>query len=469
MKSETLGISWLNGRLDVAWTDRFGQAHSWTAPQPIHDSGSLNLALTTACRQQGLTARRANFVLDHRNLMFHVQETPPAKGQFLDQLIERATTENRFFEEPAACTRLALPAQSHRQRWLLAITPKSLLAEIESACTSNRLELAGLFPAATLLSSFLPAPGGTPEPTGVLLVADLGASHGLLAGRTDGQILFARSIAPSVDPSPARLQQEINRTLHFCQQQFGTTINQVVALGSYCHAVLAGQSPREGIQLDPLSTNLVAADFARLAADLTAKAPFNFLAASRRNHQAARLRMAVAAGLVAVFGASIAFAATTALGTQIRQERLAEARRLAAARSSAASARLAQQREGRQLLALIQTIPSREDPAIAALFARYLQTTIPHQARLTSVDLSKSTNGWSVSVEGVTTEQGSRFLELVENFEAQLRDGVFQLKILESTPGRLRNGTPLASSPAPSTHLATKGEEQNFFITGLIQ
>lgn len=479
MKSDTLGLTWLNGRLDAAWVDRRGKAHAWTSPQPVHDAGSLALALTAAARQQGMTARRACFVLDHRHLIFHVQETPPAKGPLLDQILDRAMTENRFYDEPAAYTRVALPSPSHRQRWLLAICPKALLREIEVACENNRLELVGLFPAATLLASFLPKPATAPDSVqGLLLVADLGASHGLLAGTTDGQVLFARSIAPSLDPSPVRLQQEINRTLHFCQQQFGVGIQQIIALGSYCHAVLSGQPPRDDVKVEALGTNLLATDFARLAVELTPKAPFNFYAASRKQQQVDRGRNLVALGILGLFAGSLALAASTAVGTSLRQQEIAESRRRAEAEQSAATVRADQQREGYRLLELIETIPSPDSPVIATQFAKYLQYHVPTNARLTALDLTRGTNGWTVQIEGTTTEQGARFVQLVEDFETQLREGIFQLKVQESTARQLRGGTPLGP-PRPTTAAAilalspsespTAAGDQPFYISGRIQ
>src|SRR5262249_22383180 len=63
-----------------------------------------------------------------------------------------------------------------------------------------------------------------------LLAAETGGSTHLVIGRSDGQILLARSLPGTWNEEPERLALDLNRTILFANQQFGSSVVQGVWL-----------------------------------------------------------------------------------------------------------------------------------------------------------------------------------------------------------------------------------------------
>src|SRR6266540_2793454 len=102
MARNVLGISWLHGRFQAVTLAGGAVSGSWTSPEPVASDADFGPALAEAVKRTRFTGTRVQVVLDHRSLLFHVQETPPARGKQLGQLLGRLVASNRFFEEPAA-------------------------------------------------------------------------------------------------------------------------------------------------------------------------------------------------------------------------------------------------------------------------------------------------------------------------------------------------------------------------------
>src|SRR3989442_499504 len=89
MAKKVLGISWLNGRFDAAALEGGAVSGSWRCPTPVNDEADFGLALAEAVRQTRFTGGQVMVVLDHRSLLFHVQETPPAAEKLVGQMLQR--------------------------------------------------------------------------------------------------------------------------------------------------------------------------------------------------------------------------------------------------------------------------------------------------------------------------------------------------------------------------------------------
>jgi hypothetical protein len=411
--------------------------------------------------------RRVVLVMDHRNLLFHVQETPPATGRLLEQMLDRVISENRFFEESAVWAKLELPPGARHHRWLLALMPRSIWSEIESACEENELDMVGLYPATALLARYLPQVQAESSEA-VLMISDLGGSHGLLVGRVDGQVLFARSIGASRGETEGRLDQEINRTLYFAEQRFGVKVRRLVAVGARCFSLLSSRTVREGLQVESLGVELEEPAQAAAVAEGGPGIRLNFV--RRSLWQAAWVRPAVAAGMAVMLMVALA---TTAWVVDQAQSRGAEQERWK--REVRAAARIRETREARQqeanaFRALVLTVGRPDQPAVVPVFCRYLQATTPPKLRLTSLDLAKSTNGWALRLEGVSREEGGRFFSGIEEWEASLTGGVFRIQVDDSTHRRGVEGLSAAPLTTPGAG-ASKSEagDRRFFLSGTIR
>ncbi len=471
MKRGILGIAWLNETFTAAWVDGDGAQTSWRSPEPVLDGAAFSVAVREAGRQAGDRVRRANVVIDHRNLFFHVQETPPAKGPLLTRILERLVDENRFYEEPAVWTRVELPPSQRRSRWLLSLMPSSLWREVESACEENELELRGIFPATALLAESLRKVGAAPGEV-ILIVADFAGSHGLLIGQGNGQVLFARSVAGGGEDVVGRLEQEIDRTLHFALQKFGAQVDRLVAIGRECYVALSDRNIRDGLKVECLLTEAGAGGCAVGAGEQRETAALNFMNGRRR--RPAWVRPALVAGMSLLLAVSLGAAGWVRLELNSRVRDRANLNRANREAILQAAADDLRQREADRHQAFLRTIGRPEDPSVIATFARYIGARLPASLRLTALAMEKSTNGWAVHMEGATREKGSRFLAEVGVLEAELAGGLFQLKIKDSTEARSVGGLPSLGLPGRPIPVATDGTpdappDRAFFVTGVIR
>src|SRR5947207_13624011 len=116
MARASLGISWVHGRFQAVASLGGRNVGAWTCPRPVLEGEDFDEALGEAVRETGFTGTRVVVVLEHRSLLFHVQETPPAKGRLLEQLLQRLVSQSRFFEERAAWSCVEVPGLKGRQR-----------------------------------------------------------------------------------------------------------------------------------------------------------------------------------------------------------------------------------------------------------------------------------------------------------------------------------------------------------------
>src|SRR5256885_2302892 len=157
MAKKILGISWLNGRFDAAALEGGAVSGSWLCPAPVNDEVDFGIALVEAVRQTHFSGTQVTLVLDHRSLLFHVQETPPAAEKLVGQMLERLVERNQFFDKRAVWSRLELPSAKGKRRFLLALLPEPLVQHLVHSSAAQGLELEGIFPLAAVLGTELRA------------------------------------------------------------------------------------------------------------------------------------------------------------------------------------------------------------------------------------------------------------------------------------------------------------------------
>lgn len=436
MARQTLGISWLNGRFHAAALAGGTVTASWSSPLPVPDGPALADAVAEAVRQTRFCGTQAMMILDHRNLLFHVQATPPAEGKAVDKILEGLVGRSRFFEEKAAWGRLALPGLTDRHRYLLALLPESLILSLVAAFASRRIELIGVFPVVAVLGDQLRLLAAQ-EGEAVLLAADLGDAIHLLLGTGDGQVLFSRTVATDGKPAAERVAQEINRTLHYAQEQFGATVNKLFVYGSAALAMLRNFPIRGGLAVAPSPVTEDAFYFARQVFLLSPKLRLNFIPPSVLKRRSNRQLATVAIVLLAAV--SFAIVLTTDLRVRARERALQVQ---------------AQQGPAGRWRALLGSLAG---PSI-----------LPETARLSRVDLQQVTNGWRVRIEGYAPD--SEFIDVISELEGRLASGPFHLRILQSSRHPAQRDPSSPESPAlPAKPTGQTGNERPFFIEGVIE
>lgn len=454
MKRKILSISWMNDRVSAIADLGPGQS-VWTAPGMVRDLQGFAEVLDLIRSQFGPGLKRVILVLDHPSLLFHVQETPPATGRMLDQVIDRAILATKFFDEPACWSRVPTAPAGTRRRQLLAIAPRSLIEGLEAVFEAADLEVAGIHPVASILSRFL-GRFGLPATQPLLMVADVGGTSVLVAGRADGLLYLSRSIVDAGASQPDRLEQEINRTIFFAQQQFGVTIDRIFGVGG--GGRLVGRTVREGLVVEAAPFSFDSAFLLSQAANLGRRPCFNL--SLRPGKPREWVTRAIALGLAALVLLTFA---TTAIVEQRARAHRRQADALARQAEAATRLQLAldqRLREHRRLTALARILGPASNPPLAEWFTRYLGTIVPQQLRISRLAIGRSTNSWSIGIQGKVREPGSRFHTILEDFERTLTSGPFHARILDSThlqtvsersaSGQRPLALPLANAPSSS-------------------
>lgn len=456
MAKNVLGISWLHGQFQVSTV----AGAAWSSPVPVSSAQEFSAALSIAIRETQFKGQRVAVVIDHRNLLFHVQETPPAKGKVLTKLLARLVAQNQFFDEPVAYGHVELPVSKGHHRFLLSLLPQALPQAIDDTCANHGLILAALLPSAAVLAPRLRALEA-PSDEVVILATELGDSMNLLLGRADGRLLFSRTVVLGTAGRTERAAQEINRTLHYAQQQFGVMVNQLFLSGAETYAALKDTPIRAGLTI---AESKGGQNLARLAASFTPQSPLNFV---RRKANHGLQRGLAAAGLAA---ALVLSAVTTyQVETQVRareQNAIAAEERLRAGEEAQAAAKVLH-REVRHLNAFLQLVGRTNDAPVAGLFTRYLPTIIPSAIRLTELQVSEAPDGWAFQIKGTIREDASTPADLLEKLERDLQASLFKIKVNDSTHQQQFRGDDENGNPLASRSLG-RGLEQPFFVTGVI-
>lgn len=464
-----LGVSWLNGQVEAVHAEGTRVLGTWASPGRVDSTQALAQTLAEACRVTGFRGRSVRIVLDHRSLLFHVQELPPARGKVLHQLLDRQVIQNHFFEEQAAWVSIRIRPAKERQRQLLALIPASVLAGIERACEANDLELTGLFPVASLLAPFL-SRGTVPPTEPALIVAELAGTHSLIVGLGNGELLFARSVTDGSESAVERLNQEINRTIHYARQQFGVSVNRVFMLEREGTDAIGQRLNLDGVRVERLPETLAPGLYARWVSAVEGRGLLNL--AIRPGESAPWVPMAMAAGLAATLTAAITFSAVTERRIHSRLDQATQQIHQLEQEEARLATQEKRSREFARKTALLQSLPASGQRGIASLFARHVAELMPPAMRITRLEVARGTDGWTVRLDGMSREEGSRFMTGTEAFETALRNGVFKVRIKDSTHRQTLQGTaPAAGNRATGNRSqgAMDPGERAFFLSGVIQ
>jgi len=464
MSKKILAISWLHGRFHAVALNGGVTTSSWSSAGPVATDTDFAPALAEAVRQTHFNGSQVVLALDHGSLIFHVEETPPVKGRVLRQVLDRRVAQNRFFDEPAAWDSIELPALKGKHRALLALAPESLIRRLAADCAGLGLELIAAIPLAALLTQRLRDLSLPPDETAVL-ATHLGGSLNLLLARGDGQALFSRTVVLGATPQSERAAQEIARTLHYAQQQFGITVNQLFVFGHEIFESLKDAQIRSGLRVQAGHVPDDTFYFARQADRIARKSPLNLV--SRAESRQRRTRDLTVTGLAAAI-ALTAFTCLLVERTVHARERAVISRgKQIEAETRAEAAHRATQREARRADAFLRLVGGTNDAPVAELFARYLPTVTPRSIYFTEAIASRGADGWEFQLNGYIRESNADFLAALERFESELKNGPFHAEITDSTHRQLMQGS-TDDAPAAVRRSGRPGDEKPFFVKGNI-
>lgn len=462
MAKKILGICWLHGQFQaIPLAGGRATGTPWIAPGPVTTPAEFSAALAQAIRETAFTGQQVMVAIDHRHLLFHVQETPPARGKILNRLLSRLVSQNQFFDEPAVYGHVELPATKGHHRQLLALLPHSIVESLHQSCALNAVTLAALVPAAVGFAASLKGLPAPPDET-VIVATEIGDSLNLVLGQSNGRLLFSRTMLLGTTAQAERATQEINRTLHYAQQQFGTLVNHLFVSGSHIGTALLNAPIRAGLKtLDCPVIDMTT--LARRAVEFGRKHPLNF--ASRNTSHRRTWQTVAATGLAACLVVSIATAWKVELQIRARGKDAAIAEQQLRTESELADQKEVLLRKARRLEATLDFIGRPNAAPVAAAFPRYLPSVIPDHLRLTGVELSEAPGGWKVHLQGVVVGTAADSSVIIEKLERDLETGIFQVQTTDSTLRQQLRGD---TDESIAQRASAAGTERPFFLTGFI-
>lgn len=486
MSRTVLSISWLNGQVKAVHVRGAKVLSSWVWTETAEHIEDVRRFLPLAIQATGYRGREVIFVIENRHLLYHLQEAPVGRRSLVRSFIERRVEQGRFFEEEPTCYGMSSPvATKSNQRFLLTLLPRYWVLDIREACQEQRLILKAIFAPATVLTRQIQKLTGN-SPKATLVAADLGGAVTLVVGRRD-QVWFARSVvlsAPGSSPageSPKagaplrvvkpvhrttdRLEQELNRTRLFSQQQFETSLEEVWVLGGPPKGELENLKMPAGLTLRSTPVAEEEFFFAWEASQIPASTPGNLL--SQLNRQAVNQRRSAAWAVAAGLAVSLlANGWISHLAEERGKELLTIQAQLEESRRQHDDI-LRGWKDARAKQAFVSAVGTPADPSIPYLFLRYLGQQLPDSFVLGRVDLNLATNRWQFRLDGRHQSSGDDLLLALEGFERQLTNSHFRALIISSTRTRLFQEAPgenrLASSPASISE-----GERPFFVEGVI-
>jgi hypothetical protein len=486
MNRNILSLSWLNGQVKAVHVRGSKLVSSWICPTLTDRVEEFPQLLRDAVSHTGFRGKDVMVVVENRSLLYHLQEAPIGRKSLVRSFIERRVQQSRFFEDQPTCYGLNAPVpMKTNQRFLLTLLPRDWVISIREACLAQGYNLRAVFAPATVLTrqiQKLTASSNKP----ILLSADIGGSIALVVGRKD-QVWFARSVAMSAAPSsspldPAkagptlkvvkavarpteRLEQELNRTRLFCQQQFESTLDEFWVIGETAKRALENVKVPSGMSQQatdgPENEFLLAWE----TSQLSPRTPGNLLSQfhSEDVYRRRLAAVAVAAGLVFSVGFSgwiNHLIKDRELQLQSIQSQIEESRTQHEETLSVWKIALQKQ-------SFVASVGSPTDPPVPVLLLRYLGSHLPETFVLGRIDLNRATNRWYFRLEGRQMVSTMDFFTTLEAFERELTNSVFKAQIAASTRTRLFQESSTEIRGLTAAGAANDGEKP-FFVEGVI-
>lgn len=245
-------VTWVQGTLRmVEGGPKKGRVYS--VPSPAHNLDDLKAQLPALLQQGSRSNRDVLLVTDSPLLLPSVEEIPPAEIKLAMKLLSKRVEKAKLISEPFSIgvEPIHPPGEKVKgpaRRYLVTASGLAWMQETDKVLMRAGLRFVGLLPLAAALRPLLRL---TQKPPGdlLLLVVTIDGALYQVVGRSDGTIMFYRSMTISPDASAEGLQREIRRTLLFVEQKLNQRIGSVILAGDA--GVLAkGFNLGEGVEVE---------------------------------------------------------------------------------------------------------------------------------------------------------------------------------------------------------------------------
>lgn len=225
----TLSVSWLNGQLKAVAVHRGVVGASWEHAGDLEGSGEFERLIREAVARTSYRGQTVSLVLAHPRLVPQLIDLPPVKGQTVGKIIQRQAQQQKFFPGEAAWACQSSLTTKSGHRVILHLFPKAMLDQFVQGCKRNNLDLVSAVPVSAVLYRQL-AQLPLEQDEVALLAAETGGSTTVVIGRPNGQLMLVRTLPNNWTESVDRLGVDLNRTILFLTQQYGSVLKDGVWL-----------------------------------------------------------------------------------------------------------------------------------------------------------------------------------------------------------------------------------------------
>ena len=457
----TLSVSWLNGQFKAVAVQRGVIEGTWEHAGEIEGTQHFEELIREAAKATGYRGTTISLLLAHPRLTQQLVETPPLRGPNLTKFVSRQAQQQKMFEGEATWAFQSAVSGRESQRLLLHLFPKPLLDQLVQAAQRNDLFLTSVLPSTAVLQSQLEQ---LPMEKGqiALLAADTGGSTTVIVGRSDGQVLLARTLASGWNTESARLAVDLSRTILFVNQQYGVTVDQGVWLfGPNAKERLAElqRHIQVPVKLSPVEYTPLYWATEALKLKLGAATP-NFISLQLQKAPQRRTLLKVTTAITLLVVVACLLGSLWCL-LQARAER---------GRLAALVAQTAQlQNRHKELQALHEELARKRDvvqrvvdnrmPPVPGWFLGYLSDVVPTELVVTNLHVKREREVWQFQLAGqlqpTGKPPGSNALALaVAELSTRLANGPFHCKLLPAGGSNPAVAAAPAKTPALNTWAA---------------
>lgn len=452
----TLSVSWLNGQFKALAVQRGVVEGTWERPGELEGTGNFEALLREAVQKTGYHGLTVSLLLAHPRLVQQLVEVPPVKGSALKKVIHRQAQQQKMFDGEAACAFQPSLSDKGSKRVVLHLFPKLLLDQLVQGAHRNELHLTSVLPPSAVLH-YQMAQLPLEKEEIALLAAETGGSTTVVIGRSDGQVLLARTLPGSWNEAAERLAVDLNRTILFVNQQYGVAINKGVWLFGP-GATEQSAAMQRHIQL-PVKPSPVAYQpfyWATEAVKLTAELTPNFISVEMQKAPQQRVfAQVVGAGTAGFVLASLAASAFLIL--EARQE-TANIRTLTAREAELQAQHKEFQQKNIELARKEQRVKlviDHRPPPVPGWFLGYLSEVLPPDLVVTNLVTKREADLWKVQLTGTLQATGNppapaALSNSVALLTSRLVNGPFHLR-LPARPGQTGDSAPANRGGAGNT------------------
>jgi hypothetical protein len=458
--SDTLGIAWMHGVFHAAVFRKQNLVAAWSCDVEVPGIEDFEYAFDSALGALEFKGEEVFLILAHDQFVHQAEQAPAfseaASRSYLRGRVERHEKER----EPVLWISQRTLSARQEAAFVLHMLPSAFYGRLNSLLLARRLDLTRILPVSVPLQLILESLD-TPKDQPVLVAADTGAATTVLAARNDGQLLFSRTLLARWEADPARLGVEVNRSLLYAKQQYGSVINRIWMLGPATDAARAEVQARCGADKEVSLLSSTPSDWLQAVARLTPRHPVNlvagYLGRKRRNQFARRV---LVAGCWLGFGLMALDAWARSSQWHAERLRLADLRTNEATLNETRERLIQRNATAESHRTLIAEASDNRLPSVPSRLVAFVASVLPAEAHLTdfSVKWDHAADSWSFRLDGQIEGDEETAREALAAFQRQLTRSPLRVRFNDAT--RLIVPVPLPGGALPTA--------QRFSLEGVL-